>query len=510
MSVLNSLISWWMKKRLHQVELFMKYPMEVQNDVFRHLLHKARDTQWGRRYGYAQIQKIEDYRERVPVSGYEELFPWIERIMKGEQQLLWPSEIKWFAKSSGTTNDRSKFIPVSEEAFEDCHFKAGKDMLAMYCSLVPDTQIFSGKGLTIGGSHKINSLKEGTYYGDLSALLMQNLPFWVEFIRTPELSVALLDDWEVKVERIARETMQQDVTNMTGVPTWFLVLFRWILNHTGKSHIGEIWPNLEVYFHGGVGFAPYRESFGQLIPSDRMNYLETYNASEGFFGFADQLNSQGEMLLLLDYGIYYEFMDPADAGQSHPRTYTLDEIELDRPYAPILSTNAGLWRYLIGDTIRFTQKYPFRFHFAGRTKHYINIVGEEVIMENAERALSEASSSTGARVRDYTVAPLFLTESHSGAHQWLVEFEIAPSDARDFITTIDQVLRSINSDYDAKRTGDMALRAPELISLPPGTFYSWLKVKGKLGGQNKVPRLSNDRALADALLHARDRAPEGS
>ncbi|MFZ9938964.1 MAG: GH3 auxin-responsive promoter family protein [Bacteroidia bacterium] len=502
MSVLNSLISWWMKKRLHQVELFMKYPMEVQNDVFRQLLHKARDTQWGRAHGYAHIQTVEDYRERVPVSRYEDLFPWIERIMKGEQQVLWPTEIRWFAKSSGTTNDRSKFIPVSEEAFEECHFKAGKDMLAMYCSLVPDTQIFSGKGLTIGGSHKINSLKEGTYYGDLSALLMQNLPFWVEFIRTPELSVALLDDWEVKVERIARETMTQDVTNMTGVPTWFLVLFRWILNHTGKSNISEIWPNMEVYFHGGVGFEPYRESFRQLIPSDRMNYMETYNASEGFFGFADRLNSQGEMLLLLDYGIYYEFMDPSDVGQSHPRTYTLDEIELNRPYAPVLSTNAGLWRYLIGDTIRFTQKYPFRFHFSGRTKHYINIVGEEVMMENAEHALSSACLRTGAHVRDYTVAPIFLSGRQSGAHQWLIEFEIAPNDSQIFITIIDEELRSVNSDYDAKRTGDMALRSPELISLPEGSFYLWLKERGKLGGQNKVPRLSNDRTLADALLHS--------
>jgi hypothetical protein len=426
--------------------------------------------------------------------------------MKGEQQVLWPSAIKWFAKSSGTTNDCSKFIPVSEEAFEDCHFKAGKDMLAMYCSLVPDTQIFSGKGLTIGGSHKVNTLKEGTHYGDLSAILMQNLPFWVEFIRTPELSVALLDDWEVKVERIAQETMQQDVTNMTGVPTWFLVLFRWILNHTGKSNISEIWPNMEVYFHGGVGFDPYRESFRHLIPSDRMNYVETYNASEGFFGFADQLNSQGEMLLLLDYGIYYEFMDHSDVGQSHPRTYTLDEVELNRPYAPILSTNAGLWRYLIGDTIRFTHKYPFRFHFAGRTKHYINVVGEEVIMENAERAVSDACMRTGARVSDYTVAPIFLTGAQSGAHQWLVEFETDPSDPHDFIVTIDQVLRSINSDYDAKRTGDMALRSPELIMLPKGTFYSWLKEKGKLGGQNKVPRLSNDRSLADALFIIQNRS----
>lgn len=500
MSVVNSLISWWMKKRLHQVELFMKYPMEVQNDIFRQLTHSARDTEWGRIYGYNDVTTLGDYRQRVPVSGYEELFPWIERVMKGEQGVLWPSAIRWFAKSSGTTNDRSKFIPISEEALGDCHYKAGKDMLAMYCSLVPETQIFSGKGLTIGGSHKINPLKEGTYYGDLSALLMQNLPFWVEFIRTPELSVALLDDWEVKVERIARETLSQDVTNMTGVPTWFLVLFRWILNHTGRANMSEIWPNLEVYFHGGVGFDPYRAQFRQMIPSGRMNYLETYNASEGFFGFADRLNSQGEMLLLLDHGVFFEFIDPADAGQPHPRSYSLDEVELNRPYAPVISTNAGLWRYLIGDTIRFTHKYPFRFQFAGRTRHYINVVGEEVIMENAERALSEACDSTGARVRDYTVAPLFLTGTASGAHQWLVEFELTPVNPNDFIRIIDEVLRNINSDYDAKRTGDLALRAPELLVLPTGTFYNWLKERGKLGGQNKVPRLSNDRKIAEDIL----------
>jgi hypothetical protein len=499
MSVINTVISWFMKQRMHQIELFLKYPTDVQDEVRRKLLSSARQTEWGLLYDYATIRTDDDYRQRVPVSTYEQLQPYIERIMKGEQYLLWSSEIRWFAKSSGTTNDRSKFIPVSEEALEDCHFKGGKDMLSMYCNVYPETQIFSGKGLTIGGSHQINQLNNDSYYGDLSAVLMQNLPVWAEFIRTPELSVALLENWEEKVEKIGLETMHQDVTNLAGVPTWLMVLFKWMLDYSGKQNMLDIWPNLEVYFHGGVSFSPYREQFKQLIPSTGMRYMETYNASEGFFGIADQVNSD-ELLLMLDYGIYFEFMDPADVGSPFPKTYTLAEVQLAKNYAVIISTNAGLWRYLIGDTIRFTCLNPFRFKISGRTKHFINAFGEELIIENAETALFEACAATEASIREYTAGPVFLTTGSKGAHEWLIEFEKQPRSQEQFNLHLDRVLRRINSDYDAKRQKDLALQAPIIHVVPDGTFYNWMKRRGKLGGQNKVPRLANDRKFLDDIL----------
>ena len=499
MSVLNSVLSWFMKKRMHQMDLFIKYPIEVQQDVLRKLLSSAKYTEWGKKYDYSSIKTAEEYRQRVPVSTYEQLQPYIERLMRGEQQVLWPSDVRWFAKSSGTTNDRSKFIPVTDEALEDCHYKGTKDLLSIYCNLNPDTQMFSGKGLTIGGSHQINQLNSDSYYGDLSAVLMQNLPFWAEFIRTPELSVALLENWEDKVVKIGQETLNQNVTNLAGVPTWLIVLFRWMLEHTGKSNMLEIWPNLEVYFHGGVSFAPYREQFKQLIPSDKMWYMETYNASEGFFGITDQAGSS-EMLLMLDYGIYFEFMDPADVGQAFPKTYTLEEVEAERNYAVIISTNAGLWRYLIGDTIRFTSLNPFRFQISGRTKHFINAFGEELIIENAEGALQTACLATGATIRDYTAGPVFLTAGTKGGHEWLIEFENQPTDQELFNTILDQKLRELNSDYDAKRQKDLALVAPQVHVMPDGTFYNWMKKRGKLGGQNKVPRLANERKFVDDIL----------
>lgn len=499
MSVLNSVLSWFIKKRMHQMELFIKYPIEVQEDVLSKLLSSAKNTEWGKKYDYGSIKTAQDYRQRVPVSTYEQLQPYIERVMRGEQQILWPSEVRWFAKSSGTTNDRSKFIPISEEALEDCHYKGNKDLLSIYCNLNPDTQMFSGKGLIIGGSHQINHLNSDSYYGDLSAVLMQNLPFWVDFIRTPELSVALLEHWEDKVVKIGQETLNQNVTNLVGVPTWLIVLFKWMMEHSGKSNILEIWPNLEVYFHGGVNFTPYREQFKELIPSDKMWYMETYNASEGFFGITDQPNSS-EMLLMLDYGIYFEFMDPGDVGQSFPKTYTLEEVEVDRSYAVIISTNAGLWRYLIGDTIRFTCLNPFRFLISGRTKHFINAFGEELIIENAEGALQTACLATGATIRDYTAGPVFLTSDSKGGHEWLIEFEHKPSDQALFNELLDQKLRELNSDYDAKRQKDLALVAPLVHVMPDGAFYNWMKMRGKLGGQNKVPRLANERKFVDEIL----------
>ena len=499
MSVLNAVFSWFMKKRIHQMELFMKYPIEVQEDVRRRLIDAAENTVWGRSYGYSSIRTAQQFSERVPISTYEDLQPFIERIMRGEQQVLWPSEIRWFAKSSGTTNDRSKYIPVSEEALEDCHYKAGKDLLSMYCNLNPETRLFTGKGLTIGGSHQISQLNSDTYTGDLSAVLMQNLPFWAEFIRTPELSVALLEKWEEKVVRIGTDTMKQDVTNIAGVPTWIIVLFRWMLETTGKQHMHEIWPNLEVYFHGGVSFNPYREQFKALIPGSKMHYIETYNASEGFFGMADQSDTD-EMLLMLDYGIYFEFMDPVDVGRASAKTLTLEEVECDKVYAVIISTNAGLWRYLIGDTIRFTSLNPFRFKISGRTKQYINAFGEELMVENAEQGLKAACEASGATIRDYSAGPVFLSTANKGGHEWLIEFEVPPADLDYFREVLDSRMRALNSDYDAKRQNDLALVAPKIQLLPEGTFYKWMKKRGKLGGQNKVPRLANDRKFIDDIL----------
>lgn len=499
MSVLNTVISWFMKKRIHQIELFLKYPIEVQDEVRRKLISTARNTEWGLKYHYSDLNGASEFAKRVPISTYEDLQPYINRIMHGEQFLLWPSEIRWFAKSSGTTNDRSKFIPVSEEALEDCHYKGAKDLLSMFCYLQPDTRIFSGKSLTIGGSHQISQLNDDVYYGDLSAVLMQNLPVWAEFIRTPELSVALLEQWEEKVVKIGKETINQDVTSLAGVPTWLIVLFKWMLEYSGKNHMLEIWPNLEVYFHGGVSFNPYREQFKSVMPSSAMRYMETYNASEGFFGISDSFDSD-EMLLMLDYGIYFEFMAPEDIGQPFAKTYSLSDVDINRNYAVIISTNAGLWRYLIGDTIRFTSLNPFRFKITGRTKHFINAFGEELIIENAEAALAKACEATGAAIRDYTAGPKFLTTKHKGAHEWLIEYEKLPNNQELFNRLLDEQLRALNSDYDAKRQKNLALDAPIVHVMPNGTFYGWMKKRGKLGGQNKVPRLANERNFLDDIL----------
>lgn len=499
MKVLNSIISWIMKKRIHQIELFTKYPIEMQEEVRRKLVHSARNTDWGKKYDYKSIVSARDFSERIPISNYEKLHPYIEQIMKGQQNVLWPSDIKWFAKSSGTTNDRSKFIPVSVEALEECHFKGGKDMISIYCNNYPESKMFTGKGLALGGSHQINQLNNESYYGDLSAVLMQNLPFWANVIRTPDLSIALMDNWEEKVEKLALSTMNENVTNIAGVPTWTIVLFKWILDYTGKSHIKEVWGNLELYIHGGVSFTPYREQFKKFIPSDEMHYLETYNASEGFFGIQDQTDSQ-EMLLMLDYGIYFEFLPVEEYESENPKILTLAEVELHKNYALVISTNAGLWRYLIGDTIRFTSLHPFRFQITGRTKHFINAFGEELIIENAEQGLKKACEATNAEIREYTAAPVFLTQNEKGGHEWAIEFSKNPTDINLFTTVLDNTLKQLNTDYEAKRTNDLAMVLPKINQVPDQTFYKWLKQKNKLGGQHKVPRLANNRKHLEEIL----------
>lgn len=499
MAIVNSIFTWYMKKRIHQIELFIKYPLDVQEEWFHTLISSAENTEWGKLYDYKSILTISQFKERVPIQNYDTLKPFIERMLQGEQNILWPSEIKWFAKSSGTTSDRSKFIPVSEEALEECHFKGGKDMISIYCNNRPDTQMFTGKGLVLGGSHQINQLCEDIHYGDLSAVLIKNLPMWAEYYRTPNMSIALMDNYEEKMDKMAEATIKENVTSLSGVPTWTIVLAKKVLEMTGKKNLLEVWPNLELYFHGAVNFTPYREQFKELIPSNNMYYLETYNASEGFFGIQDQDNSE-ELLLMLDYGIFYEFLPLENIEDENPRTLSLEQVEIHKNYAIIISTNAGLWRYLIGDTIQFTSVFPFRIKITGRTKHFINAFGEEVIIDNAENALTKACAATSAKVKDYTACPIYFKGDKAGGHEWIIEFETQPTDFEQFIDVLDQTLREVNSDYDAKRFKDMALSRPKVHNAPADTFYNWLKVRGKLGGQHKVPRLANDRKYVDEIL----------
>jgi hypothetical protein len=501
MGLINSILTWVMKKRIHQIELFMKYPHDVQDELFKRLIRQASATEFGKKYDFSSIETPSQFRERVPVFTYEKLFPYIKRLMQGEQNILWPTEITWFSKSSGTTNQRSKFIPVSQEALEECHFKGGKDLISIYVNNFPETKLFDGKGLAVGGSHQINEYdsSESSYYGDVSAVIMQNLPPWAQFIRTPSLETALMGNWEEKIEKMAVETARVNVTNIAGVPTWTALLIQRIVSLEKKDNILEVWPNLEVFFHGAVAFTPYRSLFQKLIPKPSMRYVEIYNASEGFFGIQDQANSD-EMLLMLDYGIYYEFIAVEDLENEHPRAIGLGDVEIGRNYAMLISTNAGLWRYNIGDTIRFTSTSPYRIRISGRTKHFINAFGEEVIIENAEAAINKACEVTNAVIDNFTAAPIFLQKGKKGGHEWIIEFKVKPKSLEEFNRVLDDTLREINSDYDAKRQHDLALVAPRINSVRQGTFYDWMKRRGKLGGQNKVPRLFNTREYVDDIL----------
>ena len=501
MGLLNSIITWMIKKRIHQMDLFRKYPLEVQQELFKNLIQTASQTEFGKRYKFRAIENYQQYREIVPLHTYESFFPFIEKVMHGQQNVIWPSEIKWFSKSSGTTNSRSKFIPVSQESMEDCHFKAGKDLLSIYVNNHEDTKIFDGKGLTVGGSHQINEFDPSatSYYGDVSAVLMQNLPHWAQFIRTPSLETALMNNWEEKIERMIKETRNENVTHLAGVPTWIILLLERLIKEEGAKSILEIWPNLEVFFHGAVSFTPYRNLFKTLIPNENMRYYDTYNASEGFFAIQDQ-NQVDELLLMLDYGIFYEFIPCDELDRENPKALCLAEVSLGVNYAMVISTNSGLWRYIIGDTVKFTSLYPFRIKITGRTKHFINVFGEEVIIENAEQAIAMTCEQYGTIVNNFTVAPIFFQQQQKGGHEWIIELKERPKKEENFRKTLDQNLRAINSDYDAKRQGNLALMEPVIHFVDEGTFYSWLKKKGKLGGQNKVPRLSNTREYVEEIL----------
>jgi hypothetical protein len=498
MSLLSPAISSLARMRLWRIEAWKKNPADAQREVLQDLVTSAQYTEFGRKYHFHELFNIHSFKQAVPVHEYDDLKPYIERIMNGEQNILWNTPVYWFAKSSGTTSDKSKFIPISEESLEDCHFKAAKDVLTMYYQFNPDSELLTGKGLVIGGSHNINPMNNDAQYGDLSAVLLQNTPFWGHWLRTPDLSIALMDEWENKIEKLAESTIKENVTSISGVPTWTLVLFKRILEITGKKTMAEVWPSLELYMHGGVSFTPYKEQFDKLIGKP-VNYLEMYNASEGFFAAQESPGDDG-MLLFTDHGIFMEFMPVSEYGKKNPYTIGLQEVELGKNYALIISTNGGLWRYLVGDTIQFTSVSPFRIKVSGRLKHYMNAFGEEVIVDNTDKAIAIAAQKTGAIVNDYTAAPVYFSESSNGAHEWLIEFEKEPESIALFTTELDSALKSINSDYEAKRYKDIALRMPAVHSVKKGTFTEWLRSKAKLGGQHKVPRLSNERKLLEEIL----------
>ena len=490
-------MSWYLKKRIPLIEHSFRNGADVQHQMFTELMGEARKTSFGRDFKLAEVKTIDQYRERVPLFEYDDLKPYIQRVMHGEQRVLWPGDITWFAQSSGTTSDKSKYIPVSYEALEECQFRGSRDVLAWYYYHNADAKIFQGKGLIVGGSHQVNALAENSYSGDLSAVMMNNMPFIANFLATPSMDIALLPDWENKMQKMIESTHAENVTNISGVPSWTMLLLRGILEKTKASCILEIWPNLELYVHGGVNFSPYKDQFASLVGGD-IAYRETYNASEGFFGVQDNTNE--DMALMLDYGIFYEFIPIELCGTDNPRTLWLDEVEIGKKYAVVLNTNAGLWRYQLGDTIEFTSRNPFRIKITGRTKSFINAFGEELMVENAEKAMTIAQQKTGAVVSEFTAAPVYLKGKKKGRHQWLIEFNTEPESLEYFADVLDQELCNANSDYESKRKGNMVLERLEMVVCKPQTFYKWLKRKQKLGGQHKIPKLCNDRKIIEEII----------
>ena len=498
LQIINSFATWILKKRIHQMELFLKYPHEVQEELLFSLIKSAEATQIGKKYDFSSVKNYTTFSERVPIASYEELEPLIELTRKGEQNVFWHSNIKWFAKSSGTTNAKSKFIPVSAEALENCHYKASKDLLCLFLNNNEDSQLFTGKSLRLGGSKQLYE-DNNTFFGDLSAILIDNMPIWAEFSSTPSSKISLMGDWETKLPAIINETVNENVTSLAGVPSWMLVLLQKALETTGKSNLLEVWPNAEVYFHGGVSFEPYKEQYKKLFPKDSFKYYEIYNASEGFFAIQDQ-NGSDELLLMLDYGIFYEFIPMDTFGTLNQRVIRLNQVELHKNYALVITTNSGLWRYLIGDTIRFTSLNPYRIKVTGRTKHHINVFGEELMVENTDTALAKTCKTFNCEMVDYTVAPIFMTNNQKGAHEWIVEFKNPPEDIAKFTQALDENIQALNSDYEAKRYNNMTLNPLVLHVARPHLFYDWLKQQDKLGGQHKVPRLSNERTYLERLL----------
>ncbi|MES2864676.1 MAG: GH3 auxin-responsive promoter family protein [Bacteroidota bacterium] len=499
-TIINSIASWILKKRIHQIELFIKYPIEVQEEILFGLLRSAENTVLGKKYEYNSIKNYETFNERIPVSTYEELEPYIQQTRQGAQNIFWNSNIKYFAKSSGTTNAKSKFIPVSSEALDNNHYKASKDLLCLYLNNNEDSQLFTGKSLRLGGSKELYE-NNNTFFGDLSAILIDNMPMWAEFSSTPSNKTSLMSDWETKLPAIIKESSLENVTSLAGVPSWMMVLLNKALEENKKTNILEIWPNIEVYFHGGVSFEPYKEQYKNLFPKDDFKYYEIYNASEGFFALQD-LNDSNELLLMLDYGIFYEFIPMDTFGKEDQKVIPLSDVELGKNYALVITTNSGLWRYLIGDTIRFTSLNPYRIKVTGRTKHHINVFGEELMVENTDMALAKTCEALCCEILDYTVAPVFMEGNEKGAHEWIIEFKKHPASIENFTELLDKNLQQVNSDYEAKRFNNMTLNRLVLHVAKENLFYNWLKKNDKLGGQHKIPRLSNSRSYLEELLQS--------
>lgn len=495
-SIVNKL---YFQPRRRELERYINEGEEMQHEILQYLVKRGKDTEYGRKYLFSTINNYNDFAQNIPLNTYEELKGYIERMRHGERNILWPGQVKWYAKSSGTTNDKSKFIPITHEGLQNVHYQGGKDVLAYYLSNNPNSKLFSGKGLILGGSHSPNYNFSNSLVGDLSAILIENINPLANLVRVPSKEVALLSDFEVKRDRMAKEVISQNVTNISGVPSWMLSVLLRVMELSGKKHLQEVWQNLEVFFHGGISFTPYREQYEQLISKQDMQYMETYNASEGFFGIQDDPNDKS-MSLMLDYGVYYEFLPMDEFESEKPNIVPLEGVEIGRNYAIIISTVCGLWRYEIGDTIQFTSVRPYKFVITGRTKYFINAFGEELIMDNAEKGIEAACKATGAQISDYTAAPIFMDSNAKCRHQWLIEFTKIPDSISDFERILDSKLQEINSDYEAKRFHDVTLQQLEVVVARKNLFNDWLKLKGKLGGQHKIPRLSNSRKNIDQML----------
>ena len=496
--IINTVASWLLKKRLHQIEFFLKYPIEVQEELLMGLVDFAKDTEIGKSFDFRSIKNYSDFASRVPITNYEGMEHLIDQARRGTANLFWPTPIKWFAKSSGTTNAKSKFIPVSQESLEDCHYKSSKDLLSIYLNNNENSQLFTGKSLRLGGSKELYE-SHGSVFGDLSAILIDNMPFWAEFSSTPSNKVSLMPDWNTKLAAVIVETTKEKVTSMAGVPSWMLVLLNELLDTTGNEHLFQVWDQLEVYFHGGVSFSPYKDQFKKLLPRKSFNYYEIYNASEGFFAIQDR-NKASDLMLMLDYGIFYEFIPMNAYGKEAEYAIPLSEVTLHTNYAIVITTNAGLWRYKVGDTVRFTSLSPHRIKVTGRTRHHINVFGEELIIENAEEALKIVCKKTKTEIIEYTAAPIFMEGKNKGGHEWLIEFRTPPQDLGHFTALLDNALKSLNSDYEAKRYNNMTLNEPLVHKARAGQFHDWLAGKDKLGGQHKIPRLSNSRQYLEELM----------
>lgn len=495
-SIVNKL---YFQPRRRELERYINKGEEMQHEILQYLVKRGKDTEYGRKYLFSTINNYNDFAQNIPLNTYEELKGYIDRMRHGERNILWPGQVKWYAKSSGTTNDKSKFIPITHEGLQNVHYQGGKDVLAYYLSNNPNSKLFSGKGLILGGSHSPNYNFSNSLVGDLSAILIENINPLANLVRVPSKEVALLSDFEVKRDRMAKEVISQNVTNISGVPSWMLSVLLRVMELSGKKHLQEVWQNLEVFFHGGISFTPYREQYEQLISKQDMQYMETYNASEGFFGIQDDPNDKS-MSLMLDYGVYYEFLPMDEFESEKPNIVPLEGVEIGRNYAIIISTVCGLWRYEIGDTIQFTSVRPYKFVITGRTKYFINAFGEELIMDNAEKGIEAACKATGAQISDYTAAPIFMDSNAKCRHQWLIEFTKMPDSISDFERILDSKLQEINSDYEAKRFHDVTLQQLEVVVARKNLFNDWLKLKGKLGGQHKIPRLSNSRKNIDQML----------